>query len=149
AGGSALLDPSRGDSVRPRFAHPSSGPGSHPRPPARFPTWSPPLPLSVNSSPQAIAFGVTAVVCIGGSCVGLLLLSEEARRNSPVKRLMVLGVISALLLCFERFSAGRKSQPVAASPTPRIVTLQEVLRHHDALPAEARAFYGALLAQGE
>jgi len=66
-----------------------------------------------------------------------------------VKRLMVLGVISALLLCFEKFSAGRKSQPVTASPTPRIVPLQEVLRHHDALPAEARAFYDALLAQGE
>jgi len=66
-----------------------------------------------------------------------------------VKRLIVLGVISALLLCFERFSAGRKSQPVAASPTPRIVTLKEVLRQHDALPAEARAFYGTLLAQGE
>jgi hypothetical protein len=63
---------------------------------------------------------------------------------------MVLGVISALLLCFEKFSAGRnKSQPVAASHTPRIVTLQEVLRHHEALPEAARAFYEALLAQGE
>jgi hypothetical protein len=67
-----------------------------------------------------------------------------------VKRLMVLGVISALLLCFEKLSAGRKpQQPVAGVPTPRIVTLQEVLRHHDALPAPARAFYDALLAQGE
>ena len=66
-----------------------------------------------------------------------------------MKRLMVLGVISALLLCFEKFSAGRKQQPVAAVPTPRIVTLHEVLRHHDALPAQARAFYDALLAQGE
>jgi len=27
--------------------------------------------------------------------------------------------------------------------------LREVLRHHDALPAEDRAFYGALFAQGE
>src|SRR5215472_532294 len=58
---------------------------------------------------------------------------------------MVLGVISALLLCFEKFSAGRKQQPVAAAPTPRIVTLHEVLRHHDALPAQARAFYDPLL----
>jgi hypothetical protein len=65
-----------------------------------------------------------------------------------VKRLMVLGVISALLLCFERFSSPRKSQP-ADSQTPRIVTLQEVLRHHEALPPSARAFYEALLAQGE
>src|SRR5262249_56295165 len=44
---------------------------------------------------------------------------------------------------------GGKSQGGAARPTGGIVTLQEVLRHHDALPAEARAFYGALLAQGE
>ena len=66
-----------------------------------------------------------------------------------MKRLMVLGVISALLLCFEKFSAGRKTQPVTAVPTPRIVTLHEVLRHHEALPAQARAFYDALLAQGE
>jgi len=61
---------------------------------------------------------------------------------------MVLGVISALLLCFERLSTGRKAH-VAAPQTPRIVTLQEVLRHHEALPATARAFYEALLAQGE
>ena len=65
-----------------------------------------------------------------------------------MKRLMVLGVISALLLCFEKLSTGRKAQ-VAAPQTPRIVTLQEVLRHHEALPATARAFYEALLAQGE
>jgi hypothetical protein len=61
---------------------------------------------------------------------------------------MVLGVISALLLCFEKLSTGRKAQ-VATPQTPRIVTLQEVLRHHEALPATARAFYEALLAQGE
>jgi len=61
---------------------------------------------------------------------------------------MVLGVVSALLLCFEKFSSPRKSQP-ADSQTPRIVTLQEVLRHHEALPPTARAFYEALLAQGE
>ena len=65
-----------------------------------------------------------------------------------MKRLMVLGVISALLLCFEKLSTGRKVLP-AASQTPRIVTLQEVLKHHDALPAPARAFYEALLSQGE
>ena len=65
-----------------------------------------------------------------------------------MKRLMVLGVISALLLCFEKLSMGRKALP-AASQTPRIVPLQEVLKHHDALPAPARAFYDALLAQGE
>ena len=65
-----------------------------------------------------------------------------------MKRLMVLGVISALLLCFEKLSTGRKAQ-VATPQTPRIVTLQEVLRHHEALPATARAFYEALLAQGE
>jgi hypothetical protein len=65
-----------------------------------------------------------------------------------VKRLMVLGVISALLLCFEKLSTGRKAQ-VATPQTPRIVTLQEVLRHHEALPDTARAFYEALLAQGE
>ena len=65
-----------------------------------------------------------------------------------MKRLMVLGVISALLLCFEKFSTGRKAQ-VATPQTPRIVTLQEVLRHHEALPQTARAFYEALLAQGE
>ena len=66
-----------------------------------------------------------------------------------MKRLMVLGVISALLLCFERFSTGRKGLVVAAGHAPRIVTLQEVLKHHEALPATARAFYDALLAQGE
>ena len=65
-----------------------------------------------------------------------------------MKRLMVLGVISALLLCFEKLSTGRKAQ-VATPHTPRIVTLEEVLRHHEALPATARAFYEALLAQGE
>ena len=65
-----------------------------------------------------------------------------------MRRLMVLGVISALLLCFEKFSTGKKSLPVA-SQTPRIVTLHEVLRHHEALPPTARAFYDALLAQGE
>jgi hypothetical protein len=65
-----------------------------------------------------------------------------------VRRLMVLGVISALLLCFEKLSAGRKV-PAVASPAPRIITLHEVLRHHEALPATARAFYEALLAQGE
>ena len=65
-----------------------------------------------------------------------------------MKRLMVLGVISALLHCFEKLSTGRKAQ-VATPQTPRIVTLQEVLRHHEALPATARAFYEALLAQGE
>jgi hypothetical protein len=67
-----------------------------------------------------------------------------------VKRLMVLGVISALLVCFEKFSSPRKLQAAAAaSQTPRIVTLKEVLRHHEALPPTARAFYDALLAQGE
>ena len=65
-----------------------------------------------------------------------------------MKRLMVLGVISALLLCFEKFSSSRKSQP-AAPQVPRIITLREVLRHHEALPPTARAFYDALLAQGE
>jgi hypothetical protein len=63
---------------------------------------------------------------------------------------MVLGVISALLVCFEKFSSPRKLQAAAAaSQTPRIVTLKEVLRHHEALPPTARAFYDALLAQGE
>src|SRR6266508_4860731 len=61
---------------------------------------------------------------------------------------MVLGVISALLLCFEKLSTGRKTQ-VATPQTPRILTLQEVLNHHEALPPTARAFYEALLAQGE
>jgi hypothetical protein len=65
-----------------------------------------------------------------------------------VKRLMVLGVISALLVCFEKLSPPRKLRRVE-TPTPRIVTLQEVLKHHHALPATARAFYDALLAQGE
>ena len=65
-----------------------------------------------------------------------------------MKRLMVLGVISALLLCFEKLSTGRKAH-VATPQTPRIVTLQEVLKHHEALPPTARAFYEALLAQGE
>jgi hypothetical protein len=66
-----------------------------------------------------------------------------------VKRLMVLGVISALLLCFEKLSAGRKAQVATTPQTPRIVTLQEVLKHHEALPPTARAFYEALLTQGE
>jgi len=65
-----------------------------------------------------------------------------------VKRLMVLGVISALLLCFEKLSPARKLRRVETLTT-RIVTLQEVLKHHHALPPAARAFYDSLLEQGE
>jgi hypothetical protein len=69
-----------------------------------------------------------------------------------VKPLMVLGVISALLLSVEGLLTPRRARPKAArskAMNPSIVTLQEVLRHHEALPPTARAFYEALLAQGE
>ena len=69
-----------------------------------------------------------------------------------MKRLMVLGAISALLLGFERVLSPRRPKRHASSGggvIPSFVTLQEVLEHHRALPPRAKAFYEALLAQGE
>jgi len=65
---------------------------------------------------------------------------------------MVLGAISALLLGFERVLSPRRPRRQAAiggSGSASFVTLQEVLAHHQALPAKARAFYEELLTQGE
>jgi hypothetical protein len=69
-----------------------------------------------------------------------------------VKPLMVLGVISALLLSFERVLSPRRPKRHTSSGgalSARFVTLREVLEHHRALPERARAFYEAVLAQGE
>ena len=69
-----------------------------------------------------------------------------------MKRLMVLGAISALLLGFERALSPRRPKrrsPSGRAVTPRFVTLKEVLEHHEALPPTARAFYEAVLAHGE
>ncbi len=69
-----------------------------------------------------------------------------------MKPLMVLGVISALLLSFERALSPRRPKRHPSSGgalPPSLVTLQEVLEHHRALPPRARAFYEAVLAQGE
>lgn len=69
-----------------------------------------------------------------------------------MKRLMVLGAISALLLGFERVLSPRRPKRLASTgggPNPSLVTLREVLEHHRALPPRVRAFYEALLAQGD
>lgn len=65
-----------------------------------------------------------------------------------MKRLMFLGVISALLAGLERASTLRRPRP-SSGRAASIVTLREVLNHHGALPAAARALYEALLSQGE
>jgi hypothetical protein len=65
-----------------------------------------------------------------------------------VKRLMFLGVICALLAGLERVSTLRRPKP-SSGRAASIVTLQEVLNHHGALPAPARALYEGLLSQGE
>ena len=65
-----------------------------------------------------------------------------------MKRLMFLGVISALLVGLERVSTLRRPKP-SSGRAASIVTLQEVLDHHGALPATARALYEGLLSQGE
>ena len=65
-----------------------------------------------------------------------------------MKRIMFLGVISALLVGLERVSKLRKPKPSSARAA-EIVSLQEVLNHQVVLPAPARAFYEALLSQGE
>ena len=65
-----------------------------------------------------------------------------------MKRFMLLGVISALLVGLERMSTLRKPKP-SSGRAANIITLQEVLNHQVMLPATARAFYEALLAQGE
>lgn len=69
-----------------------------------------------------------------------------------MKRLMVLGAISALLLGFERALSPRRPRRRSLSGqalTPSFVTLKKVLEQHKALPPTARAFYEAVLAQGE
>ena len=69
-----------------------------------------------------------------------------------MKRLMVLGAISALLLGFEKVLSPRRPRRHASSGgtvNRSFVTLQEVLEHHRALPPKARAFYEAMLAQGD
>ena len=69
-----------------------------------------------------------------------------------MKRLMVLGAISALLLGFEKVLSPRGPKRRASSGgalNRSFVTLQEVLEHHRALPPKARAFYEAVLAQGD
>jgi hypothetical protein len=69
-----------------------------------------------------------------------------------VKRLMVLGAISALLVGFDRVLSPRRPKRHASSDgalNPSFVTLQDVLEHHRALPPKARAFYEAVLAQGD
>ena len=69
-----------------------------------------------------------------------------------MKRLMVLGAISALLLGFEKVLSPRRPRRHALSGgvvNRSFVTLQEVLEHHRALPPKARAFYEAMLAQGD
>ncbi len=84
--------------------------------------------------------------------VALLLLFQDGRRNASVKPLMVLGVISALVLSVEGLLAPRRPRrqaPSGKAMNPSIVTLQEVLKHHEALPPTARAFYEGLLAHGE
>jgi len=65
---------------------------------------------------------------------------------------MVLGAISALLLGFEKVLSPRRLKRHALSggaPNRNFVTLQEVLEHHRALPPKARAFYEAMLSQGD
>ena len=65
---------------------------------------------------------------------------------------MVLGAISALLLGFEKVLSPRRPRRHALSGgvvNRSFVTLQEVLEHHRALPPKARAFYEAMLAQGD
>ena len=69
-----------------------------------------------------------------------------------MKRLMVLGAISALLLGFEKVLSPRRPKRHAfggGALSRSFVTLREVLEHHRALPPKARAFYEAMLAQGD
>ena len=81
--------------------------------------------------------------------VAFLLLHQEKQEECTVKRFMFLGVISALLMGLERAATLRKPKP-SSGRTANIITLQEVLNHHyAALPATNRAFFEALLSQGE
>ena len=80
--------------------------------------------------------------------VAFLLLHQEKQEECTVKRLMFLGVISALLMGLERAATLRKPKP-SSGRTANIITLQEVLNHQVVLPEPARAFYEALLSQGE
>jgi hypothetical protein len=65
---------------------------------------------------------------------------------------MVLGAISALLLGFEKVLSPRRPRRHALNGRTvnrSFVTLREVLEHHRALPPKARAFYEAMLSQGD